>query len=151
MQYIFRNFKTPSLKIIINMVKFYVTFVTNIFCKFPNISNSVSFIQNLFSLPRVWGKFLRSRFFSFKMKSFYCGRFFDINNPVCRYRKTFFSVQYVKFKETIKLIPSSEEDWVKETKYFFFFRCDFALERNYNSLYKMISYRRNLSIDVVGR
>ena len=40
-QYIFHNFKIALLKNIINIVKFYVTFVTYKFCKFPNISKSV--------------------------------------------------------------------------------------------------------------
>ena len=39
-QYIFRTFKIPLLKKIINIVKFYVTFVKYKFCKFTNISNS---------------------------------------------------------------------------------------------------------------
>ena len=47
------NTKRPLLKKIINIVKFYVTFETKIFCKFPNISNSVAvqsikIILNLF-------------------------------------------------------------------------------------------------------
>ena len=40
-QYIFNNIKIPLLKNILNFVQFYVTFVTEHFREFPNLSNSV--------------------------------------------------------------------------------------------------------------
>ena len=64
-QYNFRKFKIPFLKNIINIVKCWVTFLTEKCCKFSNDSNSVyniCFWQKCFTFNRI--------FFSVKLKPY---------------------------------------------------------------------------------